>query len=168
MYNAHRHCGLVPALISYNFGANRPKRVKEAFYTQFALCTGYSTLFWICLMAAPQFFTGLFTSDPALAEYANWATRIFLACGFSIGFQNGCQQSFLALEQAKVSLLLACLRKIILLIPMIFILPHFFTDKVFAVFLAEPVSDVLAAAITTAVFLTRFNRILKQGPSASH
>ena len=153
-------------LISYNFGANQPQRVRTAFYTQFALCVGYSTLFWLCLMAAPHFFSGLFTSDAVLAEYANWAIRIFLACGFSMGFQTSCQQSFLALGQAKVSLLLACLRKIILLIPLIFILPNFFTDKVFAVFLAEPVSDVLAASITTLVFLTRFGKILKQGPSA--
>ena len=70
----------------------------------------------------------------------------------------------MALGQAKVSLLLACLRKLILLIPMIFILPNFFADKVFAVFLAEPVSDLTAAAITTAVFLLSFERILKKGP----
>lgn len=81
---------------------------------------------------------------------------------FSIGFQVSCQQSFMALGQAKISLLLACLRKLILLIPLIFILPLFLSDKVFAVFLAEPVSDIVAAAITTIAFLTRFNGILNQ------
>jgi Na+-driven multidrug efflux pump len=75
-----------------------------------------------------------------------------------------CQQTFMALGQAKVSLLLACLRKLILLIPLIFILPHFFTDQVFAVFLAEPVSDLLAATVTTITFLTRFNGILSHAP----
>ena len=79
-----------------------------------------------------------------------------------MGFQICCQQSFIALGQAKISLFLACLRKIILLIPLIFILPHFFTNKVFAVFLAEPVSDILAALTTTIVFFTQLNRILNK------
>ena len=81
---------------------------------------------------------------------------------FSLGFQVSCQQSFMALGQAKVSLLLACLRKIILLIPLIFILPNFFDNKVFAVFLAEPVSDIIAATVTTITFFTLFNSILKK------
>ena len=151
-------------IISYNFGAGKNDRVKEAFYTQFAICAGYTVLFWIALMFVPQFFAGIFTSDAALVEYAAWATRIFLACGFSVGFQISCQQSFLALGQAKVSLFMACLRKIFLLIPLIFILPNFFSHQAFAVFLAEPVSDVIAAAVTTIVFLTRFPKILKRGP----
>lgn len=148
-------------IISYNFGADQPKRVKEAFYTQLVACVGYTTFFWLAIMAAPRFFTGLFTSNAELAQYSAWAVRIFLACGFSMGLQNCCQQSFMALGQAKVSLLLACLRKLVLLIPLIFILPNFFQDKVFAVFLAEPVSDVIAAAITTTVFLASFGKILK-------
>jgi len=73
-------------IISYNFGADNQKRVKEAFSTQFGLCVGYSFLFWIAMMAAPQFFAGIFTSDAALVEYASWAIRIFLICGFSVGF----------------------------------------------------------------------------------
>ena len=150
-------------IISYNFGAGNEKRVKEAFFTQFGICVAYTTLFWIAMMLVPQFFAGIFTSDPALVEYAGWAIRIFLACGFSVGFQISCQQSFMALGQAKVSLFMACLRKIFLLIPLIFILPNFFADKAFAVFLAEPVSDVIAAAVTTITFLTSFNRILKKG-----
>jgi len=72
----------------------------------------------------------------------------------------------MALGQAKVSLFMACLRKIFLLIPLIFILPNFFADKAFAVFLAEPVSDVIAAAVTTITFLTSFNKILKKGKEA--
>ena len=152
-------------IISYNFGANKPERVKEAFYTQFGICVGYTVIFWLAMMVVPQFFAGIFTSDSTLVEYAAWAIRIFLACGFSVGFQISCQQSFMALGQAKVSLLMACLRKIVLLIPLIFILPNFFADKVFAVFLAEPVSDVIAAAVTTGMFLSSFNRILKKGAS---
>ena len=89
--------------------------------------------------------------------------RIYMAGIFAMGFQIACQQSFMALGQAKVSLLLACLRKIILLIPLIFILPHLVAAPVFGVFLAEPVSDILAATITTIIFFARFDRILEKG-----
>ena len=82
---------------------------------------------------------------------------------FALGFQIACQQSFMALGQAKISLLLACLRKIILLIPLIFILPNFFENKVFAVFLAEPISDILAACVTTIAFFSQFQKILRKG-----
>lgn len=151
-------------IISYNYGAGNKSRVKEAFFTQFGACILYTTLFWAALMIVPQIFAGMFTNDTALMKYTTWAIRIYMAGIFSVGFQISCQQSFMALGQAKVSLLLACLRKIILLIPLIFILPLFFADKVFAVFLAEPVSDIVAAAVTTITFLTQFNKILKKEP----
>ena len=82
---------------------------------------------------------------------------------FAFGAQIACQQSFMALGQAKISLFLACLRKIILLIPLIFILPMFLENKVFGVFLAEPVSDIIAALVTTIAFLSQFNKILNKG-----
>ena len=152
-------------LISYNYGAGKTERVREAFRCVFTLCIGYTTAFWLALMLVPQFFAGIFTSDTALVNYTAWALRIFLAGAFSVGFQISCQQSFMALGQAKVSLLLACLRKLILLIPLIFILPLFFQQpdqKVFAVFVAEPISDILAASITTVTFFVQFKKILKR------
>lgn len=103
-------------------------------------------------MLIPQVFVGIFTSDPELMDTAVWAARIFLFGVFSFGAQSGFQQSFLALGQAKVSLLLALLRKIVLLIPLIYILPLFFGDKLFGVFVAEPIADILAAATTTVCF----------------
>ena len=115
-------------------------------------------------MLFPQFFAGIFTADTSLVEYASWALRIYMAGIFAIGFQISCQQSFMALGQAKISLQLACLRKIVLLIPLIFILPMFFQDKAFAVFLAEPVSDLTAAAVTTIMFFTQFKKVLAKGP----
>ena len=149
-------------IISYNYGADKPERVKKAFFTQFCACVAYTFTFWAVIMFFPQVFASIFTANKELVEYSSWALRIYMAGIFSTGFQISCQQSFMALGQAKVSLLLACLRKIILLIPLIFILPHFLPDKVFAVFLAEPVSDILAAAATTITFLTLFNSILKK------
>ena len=139
-------------LISYNYGARKPERVREAFYCQFGVCVAYTALFWLALMVFPNVFAGIFTDDQALVSYTAWAIRIFLCGIFSVGFQISCQQAFMALGQAKVSLLLACLRKLVLLIPLIFILPLFLEDKVFAVFVAEPVSDILAAAVTTVTF----------------
>lgn len=152
-------------IISYNFGANKGERVKEAFRSVFTLCVGYTVVFWIALMLLPDVFAGIFTSDKNLVQYTAWALRIFLAGAFSVGFQISCQQSFMALGQAKISLLMACLRKLILLIPLIFILPLFFPSnegKVFAVFIAEPISDIVAATVTTTTFFLRFNKILRK------
>ena len=109
-------------LISYNYGARKPERVREAFYCQFGVCVAYTALFWLALMVFPNVFAGIFTDDQALVGYTVWAIRIFLCGIFSVGFQISCQQAFMALGQAKVSLLLACLRKLVLLIPLIFIL----------------------------------------------
>ncbi len=149
-------------IISYNFGAGKSERVKKAFYTQFAVSMTYAVLFWAVVMLLPQIFAGMFTQDAELIEYTVRAMRIYMAGIFAIGAQLSCQQSFMALGQAKISLLLACLRKIVLLIPLILILPQFLSDQVFAVFLAEPVSDILAAVITTVCFLTKFDGILQK------
>lgn len=150
-------------LISYNYGAGKLDRVKEAFFCQFFTCVGYTVVFWLVLMVCPNFFAGIFTNDAALVDYTAWAIRVFLALGFSVGFQISCQQAFMALGQAKISLVMALLRKVFLLIPMIFILPNFFADKAFAVFLAEPVSDIIAATVTTLVFFRFFLRMLSEG-----
>ena len=152
-------------LISYNYGAKKYDRVKEAFFCQFGVCVAYTTVFWLLIMLMPNVFAGIFTSDMALVDYTAWALRIFLACGFSVGFQLSCQQAFMALGQAKISLVMALLRKVILLIPLIFILPLFFApeNKAFAVFLAEPISDVVAAAVTTFMFFRFFIKMLKEG-----
>lgn len=147
-------------IMSYNFGAGNKDRVKKAFFTQFKVCAIFTTLFCIIVTAFPRVFAGIFSNNTELITYTAWALRIYMAGIFSLGFQVCCQQSFMALGQAKVSLLLACLRKLILLIPLIFILPLFIQNKVFAVFLAEPISDILAAIITTLTFLSRFNKIL--------
>lgn len=147
-------------IMSYNFGAGNKDRVKKAFFTQFKVCTIFTTLFCIIVIAFPRLFAGIFSNNTELITYTAWALKIYMAGIFSLGFQVCCQQSFMALGQAKVSLLLACLRKLILLIPLIFILPLFIQNKVFAVFLAEPISDILAAIITTITFLSRFNKIL--------
>ena len=147
-------------IISYNFGAGNRDRVKKAFSLQLGVCLGYASFFTALSIIFPRFFAGIFTPDAQLLDFAAWAVRIYMAGIWIFGAQVACQQSFMALGQAKISLLLACLRKLILLIPLIFVLPFFFENKVFAVFLAEPVSDIIAAIVTTTVFLLSFNKIL--------
>ncbi len=150
-------------IISYNYGAKKLDRVKKAFLCQFFACVGYTVSFWAVVMLLPRFFAGIFTNDQALVDYAMWAMRIFLALGFSIGFQISCQQAFMALGQAKISLVMACMRKLILLIPLIYILPALMENKVLAVFLAEPIADIIAAAVTTFAFFRFFRKLMKQG-----
>ena len=155
-------------IMSYNYGAGLSDRVKAAFRCQFTVCVAYAGVFWAVVMLFPGLFAQIFTTDAELVEYASWAIRIYMAGIFSTGFQLSCQQAFVALGQAKVSLFMAVLRKLILLIPLIFILPAILTDaQVFAVFLAEPVSDIIAATVTTITFFTSFNRILSNVPKTA-
>lgn len=147
-------------IISFNYGAGNKTRVKKAFLIQFGICLIYATLFCLLTVSFPTFFAGIFTSDATLMKYASWALRIYMGGIFAFGCQIACQQAFVALGQAKYSFFLACLRKLILLIPLIYILPIFFENKVFGVFLAEPISDFLAAAVTGITFFSQFNKIL--------
>ena len=149
-------------IISYNFGARNPQRVREAFRCLLISCVLYSMLFWALLQLFPELFVRIFNSDSALVSYAAWALRIYMGSIGIFGIQIACQQTFIALGNAKTSLFLAVLRKIILLIPLIYILPVFFEDKAFAVFLAEPVADLLAVCTTAFLFHRHFRATMAQ------
>ena len=152
-------------IMSYNYGAKNYDRVKKAFFTQFKVCVLFTIVSWVVMMLVPQVFAGMFTSNADLRQYTVWTLRVYMAGIFALGFQICCQQSFMALGQAKVSLIMACLRKLILLIPLIFIFPVFMSNKVLAVFLAEPVSDIIAAVVTTSVFMVKFKKLLVEDNS---
>ena len=147
-------------IISYNFGARNADRVKKAFQLLLMCSMIFTTVLWTGCMLVPKIFVLLFSSNPELIEISVWAMRIYMGTFLLFGAQIACQQTFIALGQAAVSLFLALLRKVILLIPLIFLLPLFFEDKVFAVFLAEPVADFLAVAVTVLLFALRFRKIL--------
>ena len=149
-------------IISYNYGARNAQRVRDAFRCLLVSCVAYSMTLWALVQLFPQAFALIFNNDPALVEYAAWALRVYMAATGIFGVQIACQQTFIALGNAKTSLFLAVLRKIILLIPLIFILPHFFTNKVFAVFLAEPLADVLAVCTTAAMFAVQFKKSMAE------
>ena len=149
-------------IVSYNYGARNAQRVREAFRCLLRACLVYSLTLWTLVQLMPQMFAGIFTPDPELRAYAAWAMRIYMAATGIFGIQVACQQTFIALGNAKASLFLAVLRKIILLIPFIYILPHFFADKVFAVFLAEPVADFLAVCTTATIFAIQFKKTMAE------
>ena len=149
-------------IISFNYGARQNDRVKQAFRYVLIAAVCYSAALWCLSMFTPQLFVAMFTNKPELFDKAVWALRIYMAGSLVFGIQIACQQTFVALGQAKVSLFMALLRKIVLLIPLIFILPPFFADKVFAVFLAEPVADVVASLTTGTVFAILVPTILKK------
>ena len=143
-------------LLSFNFGARNGQRVKEAFRCLLIASFACSMLVWIPVQLFPQAFVRIFNNTPELVEYASRSLRIYMAVSGIFGIQIACQQTFIALGNAKTSLFLAILRKILLLIPLIYLLPCFFADKVFAVFLAEPVADVLAVCTTAFLFNRHF------------
>lgn len=146
-------------IIGFNYGAGKMKRVKDCFKLALASCVLFTTIIWSISMFAPQLFIGIFTSDAQLMDFSKWAMRIYMAMSLIFGIQIACQQTFIALGNAKTSAFLAMLRKVILLIPLIYILPCIFADKVMAVFLAEPVADLIAVSTTATLFYRQYRKL---------
>lgn len=149
-------------IVGFNYGAGNLDRVKKVFRLLVACDLIFGVAAWLAVELFPGVFVALFNDKPELVEIAVWTLRVYAAGMFMLGLQSACQQTFVALGQAKLCLFMALLRKIILLIPLIYLIPMFLEDKVLAVFLAEPAADFLAVAITGLTFLYHFPRILKQ------
>ena len=150
-------------IISYNFGAKNTQHVRQAFRLLLICCVTYAMAFWAIVMLFPQIFVGLFTPDAALAAYAIPCVRIYMLATGIFGIQMACQQTFVAIGNAKCSLFVACLRKIILLIPLIYIMPAILPiDKVHAVFWAEPVADTLSVIAAASLFFPVFRKTLSR------
>ena len=153
-------------VMSYNYGGQRFQRVRETFRLALIVNVIYAVVCWALIQFATPAIAGIFTNDLDLRDYAVWAMRIYFACVFTLSFQTTCQFGFISLGQARLSLCMAFLRKIVLLIPLILILPHFLSNRVFAVFIAEPISDIIAAAVTTTLFFLTMNKLLRQQPDS--
>ena len=150
-------------VISFNFGARNNKRVSSAFKIMMITCVSYACSCTILIEAFPNIFLSAFTSDQALKEYAIPLTRIyFLGIGI-FGSQMACQQTFLGLGQTKLSLFLALLRKVLLLIPLVFILSSIIGVK--GVFIAEPISDITSALTAITLPISNFKKIIEKGPA---
>lgn len=151
--------GMTP-IVSYNYGAKNFERVKLLYRWLIGVCFGFRFLTTAAVMIFPCFFAGFFTNETELVLLTGEVMPVFMAGMLVFGLQNGIQPTFLALGQAKVSLFIAVLRKIILLIPLAIILPHFF--GVMGVYYAEPVSDTLSAVTASVLFLCNIKKILSQ------
>lgn len=149
-------------IISYNYGANQGERVQKAFKLQTISCFSYSSLLWLLIMLVPGLFVAIFTSDPQLTEITIWALRIYMAGVLLMGIQISCQQTFIAFGNSKKSAFLAVFRKILVLIPLIYILPMLISDQVFAVFLAEPIADTIAVLTTSTMFYFEMKNKMKE------
>ena len=149
-------------IISYNYGARSPERVKAAFKLLLKSSLVYSTLLWALVMLFPQAFAAMFTSSETLMTFTQKALRIYMACLLLFGIQIACQMTFTSLGNAKASILVAVMRKFILLIPLIYIMPLLFSaDKTTAVYMAEPVADFIAVTFTAIFFTFQFKKALK-------
>lgn len=147
-------------ITSFNFGAGNKERVKQSLRILFITSAVYALICWVAIMLFPQQIAAVFTTNAMVQTYTAKALRYYFLAIFALGAQVACQQSFIALGQAKISLWMAFLRRIFLMVPLIIILPHLMPDPVIGVLIAEPVADLLAAIITTGLFLQRFNQML--------
>ena len=143
-------------------GATKIDRVKKAYKLLLVCCLTYTMVFWLAVQLFPEVFVRIFNDSPELLETTTWALRIYMAVSGLFGIQMAVQQTFVSLGQAKLSLFIACLRKIILLIPLVLILPLFMENKVFGVFLAEPVADFISVTVAGTIFLLNIRHILEK------
>lgn len=150
-------------IISYNYGAKNADRVKATYWLLLKLSVAYAMLLWASVMLFPKIFAGMFTSDAALIDFTGNALRIYMACLGIFGIQMACQLTFTSLGKAKASIAVAVMRKFILLIPLIYIMPHIFTaDKTTAVYMAEPIADFFAVVFTIFLFRHQYKMIMNE------
>ena len=149
-------------IISYNYGAKNADRVKSAFKLLLITDLCYSVILWLAVMLFPGAFAAMFTSEEALMDFTRSALRIYMAATLIFGIQMACQSTFVAIGNAKASITVAVVRKFILLIPLIYIMPLIFTqDKTTAVYMAEPFADVIAVCFTAILFSVQFKKVIK-------
>ena len=150
-------------IMSYNYGAKNNDRVRKTFRLLLKVSFGYSIVLWAIVMLFPQMFAMMFTSDNALLSFTSQALRIYMASMFMFGIQIACQMAFNALGKAKDSIIVAVMRKFILLIPLIYIMPAIFkANQTNAVYMAEPVADFIAVCFTSILFAFEFKKAMKE------
>ena len=148
-------------IISYNYGAKQYDRVKKAISLAMKVSLIYSIVGVLLMEFVPQVFVQLFSNDPELIELASRMLRVYIFGFIIMGANSTYQQSYTSLGFGKISFFFAFYRKIILLIPLIYILPIFISDGVFAVMLAEPLSDLITTITNTFSFRRFMHKHLK-------
>lgn len=149
-------------ILSYNLGAGNKKRVKRTFYLLLLSCVIGSASIWTLCIFGSKFVASIFTDQPKLIDYTAWSLKIYMSMSAIFGVQIACQYSLVALNQAPIAIFLSIYRKILLLIPLIYLLPYFFSNKAMAVFLAEPIADTLAVCTTSVFFFIKFRKLVNR------
>lgn len=147
-------------ILSFNFGAHNSERVRKTFRLLLISSLTYSFLLWAFIMLCPRLFAGIFTPDSTLLEFTAKALRIYCAVLVLFGIQIACQMTFVALGKAGCSIIVAVMRKFVLLLPLIYLMPKLMSDKTMAVYAAEPVADVIAVTFTAVLFFFQFRKAL--------
>lgn len=148
-------------ITSYNFGAKNGARVKQTFKLLLACTLGYTMALWALVMLFPQLFAKIFVPNPELIEFTSWALRIYCTGMGLFGAQVACQLTFTSIGNAKASIMVAVMRKFILLLPLIYIIPHLVPDPTMGVYLAEPIADTISVLFTVILFYFQFRKGLR-------
>lgn len=149
-------------IISYCYGAGDAGRVRAAFKLLLKVSMVYSVLLWLLVMLLPGGFAAMFTTDATLMEYTKTALRIYMGSMFLFGIQIACQMTFNALGKAVESIIVAVMRKFVLLIPLIYIMPQIIkSNQAIAVYIAEPIADLIAVTFTAILFAVQFKKTLR-------
>ncbi len=149
-------------ILSYNYGAKNPHRVKETFRLLLGICLSYSLVLWLAVVGYPRVFVSIFTPDRELITFASRALRIYFFGMGLFGIQIACQMTFVSLGKSGSSVLVAVIRKFVLLLPLIYLMPQLSSDPTRGVYLAEPVADILAVTFTAILFAFQFKKALKE------
>ncbi len=149
-------------ILSYNYGAKSADRVKKTYKLLLVSCLVYSAMLWTCVMLFPRAFATMFTTDTALLDFTERVIRIYFGGMFLFGIQVACQMTFVSLGNAPSSVIVAVVRKFVLLLPLIYIMPNLVVDQTIGVYMAEPIADVIAVTFTAILFVFQFRKALKK------
>ena len=150
-------------IFSYNYGAKQVSRVKAAYKLLLKVSVCYATILWMLVMIFPKGFASIFTSNAELLNFTQTALRIYMAVALLFGVQMACQMTFTSLSNAKASIIVAVMRKFVLLIPLIYIMPQIMKgNQTTAVYMAEPIADTLAVTFTSVLFFFQFRKALQK------
>ena len=148
-------------ILGYNYGAKNTDRVRKTYRILLVTCLTYSLVIWGLVLLFPRAFASVFTPDPALLDFTSRVLPIYFFGVSLFGIQIACQMTFVSLGNAPSSVIVAVVRKFVLLIPLIYVVPHFVSDATVGVYLAEPIADILAVTFTSVLFFFRFRKSLR-------
>jgi Na+-driven multidrug efflux pump len=149
-------------ILSYNYGARDPLRVKKTYKLLLVACLTYSVVLWSAVMLYPRAFASIFTTKDHLLDFTESVIRVYFGGMAIFGIQIACQMTFVSLGKAASSVTVAVVRKFVLLLPLIYIVPKLVSDKTLGVYLAEPIADIIAVTFTTVLFIFQFRTAMKR------